>query len=106
MIYVKKKRKFKSSRSLLKFWTKAGGICWLCGLPVPLKEATRDHKVPKSRGGSNGLFNLGLAHRACNQLRGNDLAGPDNERVLKKAHTYIPRLSTDERIQLQKADER
>lgn len=33
---------------------------------------TFDHIVPRSRGGSDRIENLRLAHHACNQARGND----------------------------------
>lgn len=94
-----KKRRHHASYPLYRLWIRDRGVCWLCGQPVPLAEATRDHKVPKSRGGSNAFFNLALAHRACNQLRGNDLAGPMGGSL------GGPTLSTDERIRLQKMDE-
>ena len=96
--------KKKVSASLEKLWRRYHGLCWLCGLAVPLAEATRDHKVPKSRGGSNRIDNIALAHRACNELRGNDIAAifvtprPTNP-------ARPPRLTTDERIRLQKREE-
>ena len=33
---------------------------------------TREHIMPKSKGGSNSLRNMGLACKECNQRRGND----------------------------------
>ena len=57
-----------------------GGFCHLCGHPVPYPDtekkkgsgmgATVDHIVPRSRGGTNCLTNLKLAHAFCNSLRG------------------------------------
>lgn len=52
-----------------------GWTCWLCGDGV-LKNATgknaptRDHVVPRVRGGSNRMSNLRLAHAGCNSSRG------------------------------------
>lgn len=43
----------------------------------PLR-ATRDHLLPRSLGGSNGLSNLVLACRNCNQTRGNQKPQPSN----------------------------
>lgn len=48
-----------------------GYRCWLCGLPVTRRRATRDHVIPRSKGGKNRASNLRLAHRRCNQRRGN-----------------------------------
>lgn len=53
-------------------------MCWLCGKPVdctadwrigPLAP-TIDHVIPSSRGGSDDLDNLKLAHAVCNTARG------------------------------------
>jgi 5-methylcytosine-specific restriction endonuclease McrA len=69
-------------RQLLDLYERDIGLCWLCGehVPHPYWEAeeindvnapTRDHVIPKSRGGKNTLDNLRLAHSLCNRLRGN-----------------------------------
>ena len=52
------------------------GICPLCGKPLSEKEATIDHIVPLSRGGTNDVGNLRPVHFECNQLKGSFL---DNE---------------------------
>lgn len=53
-----------------------GWKCHLCGLPVHPTgrgkgSATIDHVIPVSKGGSNALENLRLAHSSCNFKRGN-----------------------------------
>ncbi len=65
-----------------------GWTCWLCGHRVdphaPIgspSSPTVDHVVPRSRGGSNDVANLRLAHRRCNGRRGNhlpELGWPDD----------------------------
>lgn len=60
-------------------WEKSGGKCRLCGRSLDPSEADPDHFEPESAGGSTTLSNLFLAHKACNQSRGNlpiSLAGP------------------------------
>lgn len=47
-----------------------GDDCWLCGHALGT-NVTLDHVVPKSKGGSNNIENLRLAHFECNQRRGN-----------------------------------
>lgn len=55
-----------------------GGVCFYCGRRTVLRPkhppidlcATRDHILPRSRGGSNELFNMVLACRACNEEKG------------------------------------
>ena len=58
---------------------KHGGLCHLCNKPVEMHDehsptyATIDHIVPLSRGGSENLSNIALAHRGCNASKGNCL---------------------------------
>lgn len=48
-----------------------GMMCGLCQEPIDsIKDATLDHIMPKSRGGTDTITNLRLAHKACNQERG------------------------------------
>lgn len=55
-----------------------GWICGICGTPVDKNarypdsgQATLDHIVPVTRGGTNDPSNLRLAHMDCNRSRGN-----------------------------------
>jgi 5-methylcytosine-specific restriction endonuclease McrA len=60
-----------------KFFIAQQGKCWLCGGQMTMDgdrtptQATWDHVVPKSKGGSRSQSNLMLACRLCNLLRGN-----------------------------------
>jgi hypothetical protein len=49
-----------------------GGICWICGEVVEPKNATLDHVVPVSLGGTDTPGNVKLAHGVCNSRRGAD----------------------------------
>lgn len=60
-----------------------GGICYLCGKPCDWNDKktingvvvygnnypSRDHVIPKSKGGENSWENIRLAHRACNSRK-------------------------------------
>lgn len=48
------------------------GRCFYCGEPVGAK-ATFDHLIPRCYGGSDEPGNIVLAHRRCNQLKGDRL---------------------------------
>ena len=49
-------------------------VCVLCGQPIAsLEEATVDHRLPSSQGGPDFLGNLQLAHKPCNEAKGNSL---------------------------------
>ena len=62
-----------------------GARCWLCRAPIEMglrgtgdpMSPSVDHVIPRSLGGSDKLRNLKLAHRLCNERRGND----DGERA-------------------------
>lgn len=61
-----------------------GTDCMLCGRPLDrsIKDdrhpmcITFDHITPRSKGGADTLANQRLAHRECNELRGNDPCVP------------------------------
>lgn len=57
-------------------------ICAICGKPVDKKikspdpmSATIDHIIPLTKGGSNELDNLQLAHRCCNLVKSDKVYG-------------------------------
>lgn len=50
-------------------YAKANGKCAICGKPVKYKEMTVDHRVPLTKGGTNDLENLQLAHLSCNRAK-------------------------------------
>ena len=59
-----------------------GFICPLCGGTMLPEDITIDHILPKSRGGSNHISNLQLAHLACNLDKDNSME--DNDYFLRK----------------------
>lgn len=64
------KRKQKSLKHIL---FKRDPKCYWCTKLLTLPEATLDHMIPLSRGGSNSPDNQVLACYSCNQTRGNNL---------------------------------
>lgn len=76
-LFKKKARGLQITNLLSKY----GNKCYLCGFELnrKIKNAndpryiTFDHYIPRSKGGSDDLSNLRLAHKYCNQTRGNDL---------------------------------
>lgn len=47
-----------------------GFVCRLCGDGVEPSDIHLDHKVPVSLGGPTEIFNLQVAHSACNLRKG------------------------------------
>lgn len=66
-----------------------GWRCHLCRRNVKVKDATRDHIIPQSLGGSHKADNLRLAHRSCNSKRQNrgaaQIALPIDSKVYTRA---------------------
>lgn len=59
------------SRNHLSFlYLKYKGVCPLCGKKKPYREMTREHIVPKSKGGGNNLENISISCQPCNNKRG------------------------------------
>ena len=59
-------------------YARDGDACCLCRRPIAMDlpgshpdGPSIEHHLPVSKGGTNALDNLGLAHRSCNQRRGN-----------------------------------
>ena len=50
---------------------KACIFCWICGRPI-FNKITFDHIIPRSKGGTDELSNIKLAHHDCNQRRRSD----------------------------------
>lgn len=55
---------------LRRFIEAHGGRCYYCGVRVDLKTATRDHRVPRSKGGRGDPGNIVLACAPCNRKKG------------------------------------
>jgi len=47
-----------------------GAKCYYCEIPLKLKEAEREHRTPKCRGGSDCIHNIVPACKRCNRVKG------------------------------------
>lgn len=56
--------------TLRDLYNKYNGTCQgPCGRQIPFSEATKEHYIPRSRGGSNKRQNLKLFCWNCNQIK-------------------------------------
>lgn len=62
----KVKSKYISLKNLYRLYR---GKCQYCLEAIPYKEATKDHYLPKSKGGTDDDFNIVLACKKCNQIK-------------------------------------
>ena len=46
------------------------GKCHYCGVALAFSQATKDHRTPKCRGGSDKIWNIVPACLRCNQMKG------------------------------------
>lgn len=46
-----------------------GAKCYYCEIPLLLKEAQKEHRIPRCRGGSSDIRNLVPACKRCNQMK-------------------------------------
>lgn len=65
-----------------------GFLCLYCGEAFPRGLLTRDHVVPRSKGGSDRWENVVTSCRACNQRKDNRT--PDEARMPLLAVPYAP----------------
>lgn len=64
-------------RRRVRLWIRGPRSCHWCQKPFTNpREATLEHLIPLSKGGSNRLDNLALACEPCNQARKNSLGAP------------------------------
>ena len=77
-------KKYKNDqRKICNRLLRASNTCGLCGEQITKrKEATIDHIIPLSRGGSDSVHNVQVAHEKCNQEKGNKL--PDEIKLKKE----------------------
>jgi hypothetical protein len=72
---TKGKRKDLGKGKRRQLWENGERNCFVCGEKFHFfHEATLEHKIPLSKGGSNRTDNLGLSHESCNHERGNKLS--------------------------------
>ena len=72
------------------------GLCWICCKPMHINDASFDHIVPLSRGGTNNPKNKLLAHVGCNLKRGNPVPHAPLREVVDEALRRIRAQHQDE----------
>lgn len=69
----------KGRKLFMRKWRMQRGCCALCGQPFAPEQMTRDHIVPRSKGGATCWDNIQLACAPCNEQKGDAL--PPNAEV-------------------------
>lgn len=69
-----------------------GKRCAICGRKIKsLDDLTIDHIIPLAEGGKNEIENFQLAHKACNESKGN-LLPKEYERILRYNKRRVLRM--------------
>jgi 5-methylcytosine-specific restriction endonuclease McrA len=61
--------------------------CWICSTNLIKKDATVDHVIPKSKGGSNSFANFRICCKKCNQKKSNMIFSK-NKKCCKNFNGY------------------
>ncbi len=75
------RRKLLPAWKVIEVYKRNGNICRICGYPMIFNLDLNDHSIfdpseidhiiPLSKGGSDDVENLGVAHRSCNRKKNN-----------------------------------
>jgi 5-methylcytosine-specific restriction endonuclease McrA len=75
----------------LALFARDGNVCLYCAHEYSDRELTRDHVVPKSRGGRDTWDNVVAACRRCNHRKGDRLLHESNMELM--ALPYVPNFA-------------
>jgi HNH endonuclease len=89
----------------LKLWIE-NSECYVCKREIlNFSESSLEHKIPKSRGGTDNDTNISISHRQCNRAKGNLVSPADwipNLKInFKKSQTF-PELNEEQIWTLEK----
>lgn len=64
-------------------------ICRRCHRIIGVSELEVDHIIPKSKGGSDGLYNLQPMCRRCNRSKSNNTSDTAPDLVINVAYNFV-----------------
>lgn len=88
--------------SRINLFARDNGQCQYCGDALPMKEATIDHVMPRSRGGKRTWENVVLACHPCNRKKGRNTPHEARMYLSQPPHApdWLPVLSVRIKPQL------
>lgn len=69
------------------------GICWLCNLHVSRNDFSIDHVIPRSKGGTNAIDNLRVAHKVCNSIK--------SSHPINSSHDFFEHIKSQSKLDRQ-----
>lgn len=79
---IREAKKIRNESRRDTIYAKTVGVCFYCGEPISRYRFTIDHFIPRSKGGSDGIFNLVPACRRCNTTKRNLLPSLELQKSL------------------------
>lgn len=77
-------------------WVREGGKCAYCGCSISLRQTTKDHVHPRSKGGKDVLLNVVAACEACNARKANKTLAETG--MTFRAGVVLRHLTDDEKL--------
>jgi hypothetical protein len=71
--------------------------CHYCGVTLQRPRLTRDHIVPRDKGGLSAPWNIVLACHPCNNAKGNQMPDPDHRQKCQRCEDAVARWVAGER---------
>lgn len=97
-----KKVKYRNQKRREKLLKSQESRCYYCKEFIDISEATIDHKIPISMGGSKtNLNNLCVACKPCNSKKGNSLCPEIMGVVRRDLDSFVERILRDSGIKIQ-----
>lgn len=87
--HFKNKKRYRNI-NLRQLYNVYDGSCQYCLKKIPFSQATRDHVLPRSRGGGNSDNNIVLSCKRCNSKKGSHYPYPNAH-----GHEVRPRILND-----------
>lgn len=84
---IQKKHRIGKAR---KWFVKQNGFCFLCGKPLD-HTTTKDHLIPRGRGGVHNWSNIVLAHHECNHDKASSLPSIELLAKFKLIFDHFPK---------------
>ena len=80
--------------------------CQYCNCKLGMKSGTKDHVIPKSRGGPDTLANLVAACKSCNNRKSDRTPAEAGMKLLSQPHALSEEEKMEMLVKVHKASER
>jgi 5-methylcytosine-specific restriction endonuclease McrA len=79
-------------------WVREGGRCAYCGCKLTMRQATKEHVIPRAMGGQDTLLNVVAACEPCNGRKG--MRTPAQAGMPLRAGVELRQLRDEEKLEV------